>query len=273
MELIKLLEMVSVLNQDDGRYFKNPGRLNIISSLLWDSEYRRINADGLFHLYAKHPAEFFFNRKTTIVSSHVDCEKSITRCFSQSDGNDILKGTYDNAITNTAILSLMLSDSLPDDILVAFTGDEERSFKGAQQLERFLRINNIAIRHLFVLDVTDMGWINNPDNSADFTIENDFWYDDFGKNIIELTEKKPYKWKFVPADLNNIPSFVPEYSVIHEEAAEDESWYYNEKKINCCSICLPVFGEMHSNKGVLVWESSFRKYTDMLVELLRSEGQ
>ena len=113
-----------------------------------------------------------------------DEEASITRCFSRSEGPGLLRGTFDNAITNAAVRFLMLSDTLPDNVLIAFTG------------------------------------------------------------------------------------FVPQKNVIYQEAETDESWYYDEEKINCCSVCLPVEGEMHSNAGVLAWEASFRKYTEILGEML-----
>ena len=52
-------------------------------------------------------------------------ESGITRCFWEDAGDDQLRGSVDNAATNTAILSLMLADAHPDSFLVAFTGDEE----------------------------------------------------------------------------------------------------------------------------------------------------
>ena len=199
-----------------------------------------------------------------VVSSHVDCQSSITHCYSEQIGNGLLKGTYDNSITNTAILSLMLSDSLPDNVLVAFTGDEEEESFGAKHLIRFLKNNKIDIMHLFVLDVTDMGW----NESADFTVENDFWHNDYGEKIIDTVCRSSYNWRFVPSNPDRVPRFVPEKNVIQVEAEPDESWYYDDEGINCCSFCLPTKGIMHSDEGVFVRESSFRAYTEKLNELL-----
>ncbi|WP_034447839.1 hypothetical protein [Butyrivibrio sp. AE2032] len=268
MDLIQLLEKISVLNKDNSRHFTNTERLDVIASLLWDSGYRRLNADGLFNLYSRQPVDYYRNRKVVVVSTHVDCERTITRCFSRREENGLLKGTYDNAITNAAILSLMLSESLPDNVLVAFTGDEEEESEGALQLARFLRQNSIEVFHLFVLDVTDEGWSDVRSESASFTIENDFWDEYYGEKIVSNAIKSGHNWKFVPGDPSDVPSYVPVANLIRKEAAEDESWDYDEKDIDCCSFCLPVKGEMHSNVGVFAWESSFEDYTEVLNDVL-----
>ena len=188
MELINLLETISVINRDNGKRFTNSERLDVIASLLWNSRYRKINPDGLLNLYAKQPVDSYQGSKVVVVSSHVDCQSSITHCFSKQMGNGLLKGTYDNSITNAAILSLMMSDVLPDNVLIAFTGDEEEESHGAKHLIRFLESKSISIRHLFVLDVTDMGW----DESVDFTVENNFWHDDYGEKIINAVCNSSY---------------------------------------------------------------------------------
>ena len=98
------------------------------------------------------------------------------------------EGTYDNAATNAAILNLMLEGTLPEYVLVAFTGDEERGCKGAKHLMGMLSAAGVTIRHLFVLDVTDMGWVE----GSDFTIENDFWHDGCGRGIGQHNMKRAY---------------------------------------------------------------------------------
>ena len=202
-------------------------------------------------------------RSVTVVSSHIDCVMSF--CFSKKLENGLLKGTFDNAITNAAILSLMLSDSLSDDVVVVFTGDEERNSHGALDFTEFMRENDVRIKHLFVLDVTDMGW----DENCDFTIENNFWHNNFGEKIVNLAKNMPYEWRFVPSDPDDVPAFVPEQKLIPEEAEPDESWEYDEYNVNCCSICIPVKGAMHSNDGVYAREKSFENYTKGLNEFLQ----
>lgn len=101
----------------------------------------------------------------TIVSSHIDCERGISKCFSSFEDSDTMCGTYDNAITNAAIISAMLTDQLPDHVLVAFTGDEEVDSKGAKHLLKFLQTKDIRIKVIVVLDVTDMGWTENAEGT------------------------------------------------------------------------------------------------------------
>jgi hypothetical protein len=264
MDLLDVLSKVSVLNRDNGRVFTDTTRLDMIQELLDGSEYKRINDEGLFHLYSKKDIGSLCKKEVIVVSTHVDCEHHITCCFSERIGDGLLKGTYDNSITNAAILSLMLDHPLPDNVIVAFTGDEEETSIGSIQLARFLKRNGLKIKHIFVLDVTEVGW----EKQADFTVENDFWDDDFGETIIEYAERSGYPWRFVPGEPDDIPEYVPGYRIEHIEAFEDESWDYDEHDIDCCSLCLPSKGEMHCDDGILVRESSFKVYTQVLGELL-----
>ena len=55
MELIDVLNAVCVINKDNGRKFMKTERIDAITSLLWNSKYRRVNPDGLFILYAAKP--------------------------------------------------------------------------------------------------------------------------------------------------------------------------------------------------------------------------
>ena len=245
VNLMEVLTKVSVLNYDNGHVFTKSDRLESIGACLWGSKYRRINPQGLFHLYSPNPVEDI-QGPVIIVSSHIDCEKSITSCFTKSCTDGKLHGTYDNAITNAAIVYLMQRGNLPDNVLVAFTGNEERDAKGAREVVRYMREKRLQIGCVVVLDVTDMGWIN----EADFTIENNFWSNRLGKKIIGFMKSAINKWRFVPSDPYDIPTYVNSEYVIQIEAEMDESWEYDEHDVECFSFCLPVYGEMHSNDGV-----------------------
>lgn len=262
-DLFSVLEQISVLNRDNGSVFTNTERLNAIASLLRGSDYKRINADGLFHLYA-HGRGVERNRPVVIVSSHVDCERHISRCFTGFLNPDTLLGTYDNAITNAAVVYLMLSGRLPDHVLVAFTGDEEVNGRGSKDVIRFIGKNNLNVRNIFVLDVTEEGWRTN----ADFTVENDFWDEDFGRKVIEAANQSGYSWNYIPGEPDNVPDFIPEERILRCEAYDDESWDYDEADLPCFSLCLPTTGEMHSNKGILARVISFRRYVDVLERML-----
>ena len=250
-----VLERVMRLCRDNGRRFTRTDRLDEIQRLLWDSQYRRVNPQGLFHLYAKRSIEEI-EGPVVLVSSHVDCENGITRCFCEDAGNGLLRGTFDNAATNAAILSLMLEGSLPEAVVVSFTGDEEADSHGVIETVRFLQSKQLGIDMAVVLDVTDMGW----NEGARFTIENNFWDEAHGRRVIELARQSAVEWRFVPEDTDDIPTYVPSDRVIHIEAEADESWELDELDVPCFSLCLPVKGDMHSDSGVLALKDSFTNY-------------
>lgn len=267
----EILKRISVLNRDNGEKFTDTARLDVIASLLWDSRYRRVNPQGLYHLYAVRPLTEY-REPVVIISSHVDCEKNISRCFTKESENGFLKGTYDNSITNAAVLSLMLREELADHVLIAFTGDEERGSKGAKQLAKYLKRKGVRVSCVIVLDVTDMGW----KEKADYTIENNFWGEELGRSVAsciqKISKESSSTWRFVPSDTGKIPSCILPEAVIFEEAEADESWEYDEQELPCFSFCLPVCGDMHSDEGVYVRKESFSMYIEALKELVKAVG-
>lgn len=263
MQLIALLKEMNVLCRDDGKQFdKNESqRVEVIKEKLKNSKYN-ITIGEIFLLYHKKDlAEY--KDDVVLVSTHIDCKKpsgdeGITICFSKLISDNLLLGTYDNSITNTAILYLMMNDKLPENVIVAFTGDEEEDSNGA------IKDNNINFKCI-VLDVTDAGW----DEQVDFTIENNFWGDEMGKRVINTVKKEKIfsNWVFVPEELNNVPDYVENEFVYHTKSEQDESWDYDEKKVKCFSLCIPVYGEMHSDDGVFARVENFEKYTEVLQSL------
>ena len=119
---------------------------------------------------------------------------------------------------------------------------------------------------MIVLDVTDFGW----KEGADFTVENDFWNKKNGQLVCDTADKLGYPWLFVPKDPDNIPDYIPENRVYPEEAEQDESWEYDEQKVKCFSLCLPVYGKMHSDEGVIARKQSFIHYVEMLNRVCHS---
>ena len=265
-DVFDILGRIMRLNRDNGERFTRTDRLDEIQRLLWDSRYRRVNPQGLFHLYAKRPLDRI-EGPVVLVSSHVDCEEGIHRCFCEDAGDGLLRGTFDNAATNAAVLSLMLEDALPDTVLVAFTGDEEDESNGIRQTVRFLRSKQVGIPLAVVLDVTDMGW----NEGAGFTVENNFWEDAIGTRVIERAGRVPAEWRFVPEDPDDVPGYVPPERVIDQEADEDESWELDEQDVPCFSLCLPVEGDMHCDAGVLARRSSFGAYRSALAAVLAGQ--
>ena len=259
-----LLTQINVLNYDNGKKFTRTDRLDAICELLWNSSYRRINANGLFHLYSKVPLSELPD-ELIVISSHVDCQRQITKCFSKDYDDDLMQGTFDNSLTNAMTVSLMLEDALAMNVVVAFTGDEEEDSTGAADVAAFFRNLHKKIK-VIVLDVTDMGWRE----GCAFTIENNFWSDTTGKVVSRLSAESGYPWRFVPSDPYEIPAYIPNKYVIGQEAEPDESWEYDEHKVECFSLCIPTKGEMHSDDGVLVRKDSLAPYMKIL-SLLCSE--
>ena len=158
----------------------------------------------------------------------------------------------------------MLEGTLPENVLVTFTGDEEMSSHGITETVRYLRSKRIGIDLAVVLDVTDMGW----EEHAGFTVENNFWDDSRGARVIEQIRRLDAQWRFVPEDPENIPSYVPPERVIPCEAEPDESWQLDELDVPCFSLCLPIRGPMHSDDGALARRSSFTAYRTALKAVL-----
>lgn len=259
-----ILNKINVLNYDNGKKFTRTDRLDAICELLWNSSYRCINATGLFHLYSKVPLSKLPD-KIVVISSHIDCQRRITKCFSKDYDNDLLIGTFDNSLTNALVVNLMLKDAFAMNVVVAFTGDEEENSIGAADIAVFFRKLHKKIK-VIVLDVTDMGWRE----GCAFTIENNFWSDTTGKIISRLSVETGYPWRFVPSDPYKIPTYIPKRYVIRQEAEPDESWEYDEHGVECFSLCIPTEGEMHSDDGVFVRKDSLAPYMEIL-SLLSSE--
>ena len=263
-ELFDLINRVNVLCRDDGSRFL-PGespKVGVIKELLKDTGYQLTEGD-LFLLYHKNRLEDL-DDNAILISSHIDTQKHITKCFTAyTKSGKKLKGTFDNSITNAAVISLMVEGRLPDNVIIAFTGDEERESRGAEEVVKTLTDAGVGFRCI-VLDVTHEGW----KDKADFTIENNFWSHETGKKVIEAVSKFDMKWKFVPSYLDHIPDYVPEENLIHDEAACDESWRYDEVGIECFSLCIPVKGKMHSDEGVKVRWKGFLRYVECINNLI-----
>ena len=251
MDFFDILRQIMLPSKDNGLYFTDTQRLEKINDLLLHTGYKRLNTEGPFVLYSLKPLDEI--RSPIVISSHVDCV--MTRFFTRENDEETMIGTYDNCLTNSAVLTLMLEGSLHDDIVVAFTGDEECNSNGAIRLCDYFRKNNIEPLATIVLDVTDAGW-----DEADFTVENNFWCDALGRKIINEASRLDAPWKFIPSDPDDVPTYVPPHNVIFEEAEADESWEYDEQNVACFSLCIPVKGDMHSNQGVLVRKRSCLKY-------------
>ena len=240
--LPELLNAVTVDCKDNGKEFTVTDRGAVIERLLEGSAYRLIARESLALLYAKR--ELVAGDRVVLVSSHVDC--LYNACFCNDEGG-CFRGTFDNSFGNAAILSLMLGGLLPDNVVVAFTGDEERDSQGAVQTVLALGRMQCEIKFALVLDVTNTGW----DSGASFALENDLAVD-------LLTAHKI---------VGAVDALGEEYAFKHN-AEPDESWDYNDYGIPSLSLCVPVKGELHGDAGVLLRKESMFPYRKALLAVL-----
>ena len=154
-----------------------------------------------------------------------------------------MRGTFDNSFGNAAVLWNMIQDRLPDNVVVAFTGDEESDSQGAVQAVVALGQMGCEVAAALVLDVTNEGW----ESGALFTIENDLGIDILtGYNIISSLEQYGGRFAF------------------KHNAEPDESWDYADCGVPCFTLCVPVGGELHGDAGVLLRKESATEYCNVL---------
>lgn len=239
---IELLKAVTVDCKDDGENFVVPDRVAVIEGLLVKSDYKVIAREPLALVYAKR--ELSAGDSVVLVSAHVDC--LYDACFCAEEG-DFLRGTFDNSFGNAAILWQMLAGTLPGNVVVAFTGDEERDSHGAVQTLLALGRMQCEIKFALVLDVTNTGC----ESGAMFALENDLGIDIFtAHKIVEAVEAVGEKYEFKHC------------------AEPDESWDYNDYGIPVLSLCAVVKGFLHGNEGVLLRKKSLIPYGKALLSLL-----
>ena len=257
-----VLKKVAKVNRDNGLRFTITDRADAIRELLALTGYRQLNQDGLFYLYGSCALENL-NSPVLVISSHIDCVSEISKCFVEELPYGQMRGTFDNMLTNAAVLTLMLRGELPKNVLVAFTGDEEENSVGVLQMTTFLSNYGISFKSI-VLDVTDEAY-----ESADFTIENDFLKKNSCMKVVEIAKSLGNRWCFVPENPSKSHDYVPKGQLLHHEAEEDESWELDELEIPCFSLCIPVKGNMHSKNGCIARQESYRVYINALAQMAK----
>lgn len=242
VETVKtILDKIALPCRDNGVGFIDTRRLDAIAESLKGRWQLLINGH-LAKIY-KHP-DFDPTKPVIVVSSHVDMVAN--RCYADCNG-DLWHGSFDNLITNAAVVSIMANMGFSPNILVAFTGDEEEDSHGADQVVAALRLKNIKINFVIVTDITEVGW----KSGKHFTIENIF--PDDGQSVATLLSK----WLPLVSDIDIRPKVVVEGEC-------DEAWQYDEHDLKCCSVCLPCQGDMHSEEGVVVRADSVGIYAEVL---------
>ena len=237
-DFFDILQAVTVDCKDNGECFTVTDRVAVVERMLETTPYRLVAREPLALLYARR--ELCEGDRGILISSHIDCMYG--RCFCNDEG-DCLRGTFDNSFTNAALLWNMLNDTLPDNVVVAFTGDEESDSQGAVQTVVALGQMGCEVAAVLVLDVTNEGW----ESGALFTLENDLGIDILtGYNIISSLEKYDGRFAF------------------KHNALPDESWDYADYGIPSITLCVPVGGELHGDAGVLLRKESAVEYCNVL---------
>ena len=237
-DFFDILQTVTIDCKDNGECFTVTDRVTVIEQLLEKSDYRLIAREPLVLLYAKR--ELREGDRVLLISSHIDCV--YPRCFCSDEG-DCLRGTFDNSFTNAALLLNMVQGRLPNNVVVAFTGNEESDSQGAVQTVVALGQMGCEVAAALVLDVTNEGW----ESGALFTLENDLGIDILtGYNIISSLEQYGGRFAF------------------KHNALPDESWDYADYGIPSLTLCVPVDGDLHSDAGVMLRKESALEYCNVL---------
>ena len=237
-DFFDILRTVTVDCKDNGECFTVTDRVAVIERVLENTEYKLISRQPLALLYAKRQVRE--GDRVLLISSHIDCLH--VDCFCSDDGNS-LRGTFDNSFTNAVLLWNMLHDKLPDNVVVAFTGNEESDSQGAVQTVVALGQMGCEVAAALVLDVTNEGW----ESGALFTLENDLGIDILtGYNIISSLEQYGGRFAF------------------KHNALPDESWDYADYGIPSLTLCVPVDGDLHGDAGVMLRKESALEYCNVL---------
>ncbi|MBP5542790.1 MAG: hypothetical protein ILM98_01835 [Kiritimatiellae bacterium] len=252
----QILGRIAVRGEDDGKRFTNTARTDAIAECLAGSAWRLFHDGSLAKIYAHR--EFDPAKPAVVVSSHIDMVAR--RCYANCEG-EVWKGSFDNLITNAVVVACMLGNAFDSNVLVAFTGDEEKDLGGADEVAETLERRGIKVRFVVVTDVTCEGW----DDGKAFTIEN------------ILPEEDKANQQRVATALREIVSGLDENSCIGPDEYQDEAWEYDEYDLPCCSVCIPCGGDdmsdcdyMHLEEGVEIRRAAIEKYAEALTAVVNA---
>lgn len=258
MNTYHTLEKINVSCKDKGIEFLELEKVHLIKNDLAQTDFELIYEGDLTLIFSNRSLETLKKERTVLVSSHID---TVYKKFFLKQTEDEIIGTLDNSVTNTILMTQALKPDQEGNFIFAFTGNEEKDARGADETMAFLSRNGIEPMFVVSLDTTDTGFEKHA-----FTIEN--YFVKRGENAV-FPKKKDLKTFLEKAFEGQKVKFIHD-----DDAAPDESWQYDEHNQNCFSFCIPVKGIadcedwMHSSKGVVLKKSAFSDYPAALDRLL-----
>jgi hypothetical protein len=236
LEIFEIIKKVTVNCRNDGASFFVADRIDAIKALLEGTKYSLLYDGKLVKLYGKAPKP----GKIRLLSTHIDCVRY--KSFFARENGEFFEGIFDNAITNAAAVMAMIKGALPDNVMVAFTGDEEKDCRGAVETVEYLGSHGYELDEAIVADVT----FENFDGGS-VSVENFFSEPD----------------GFTAAISARIG--LPEVTFI-KEAMADEAYEYAALGVKAFSLCIPCESlsenkmNMHTGFGLRIKKKSVDEY-------------
>lgn len=263
-ELTTLQKITSVPGRSNKHGFTDRTRLFAIRSLLKGTPYHAIHEGKNSTIYARKKD---LPKDLIVISGHADVVQGIHADAMHSacnDRTDVLKGNYDNAGCNAAMVELMKRDLVPfENVVFAFTADEETGrCNGAKEVMDVLSKHDLTA---VALDVT----YENHDGCM-YSVENPMHPE--LKRIAREMQKfdEPLllpAGRYVRLNGRTDLSFVTSSRVSNSTSWLDEGQIYG-KKIPSLSFCLPLLGgDMHSDEGVQMYGNAYLGYIASLAGL------
>lgn len=270
LKIEEILSGVNVPSEDNGERFINSERLDFIKDFLNKTNFTLVKELDLSLIY-RH-AKCQKSEPIILISSHIDALYS--EYFLKEYNKTELIGTFDNSICNCILLYLMAENRLPSNVFIAFTGDEERNSKGAQETAEFLQENNYNTMMAIVLDITGEGYDRHSFTIENYSIPPKCRF----KNYLgfDTEEKMEIYLRRILKDFKRV-KFIG-------DADPDEASEYSDYNLCSFSFCFPTRphpdneGEvsyvwMHSDKGILIKKKTIKSYMEALMKLLNGINQ
>ena len=252
--------------------FTETEKLEAIEKELEGSAFKRVKStDNHFSLWAQTTFRNCDKTKPIfLVTSHADNVSAITTPSSKvSKDGWFYHGTYDNLGTNAASVILMKEHKMPDNILFAFTANEENGkCTGLKHIVEQLWNSGYEKICGIALDVTyegfDEGYLYSLENAS-----NESFIESISKAVMNM-EPKNRTFSFTALDKNNIPANLPQKYLSTDYGWFDEAMAFAKLGVPACSFCLPSDGQMHGNSGLDVRQATFEGYLLSLTSFIYS---